>query len=319
MTALAIMIFLAFMALVTAVIYGRITWMSATDRIEGIAALDAAQFGRDEIADLVKNFGTMESALTRQMADISEMTAEREKTRAELSIATRIQMSMIPTDFSGMPCDINGSMTPAREVGGDFYDFFRLDDGRVALVMADVSGKGVPAAMFMTISRTLIRQRAAQGGTPAKMLEDVNTQLCMTNREMLFVTVWLGIADLQTGRVAYCNAGHEYPVVLNGNGAEILEARPNDPPLGLSEDIELTDRELMLGEHDGLFIYTDGLPEAKDAAGDRYGMERLIQLLKHVGRDADCASVVNTVRNDYISFLQDIEPFDDMTMLLIRR
>ncbi len=320
---LATAAFLVVMFFITILVYRSVAgWSGQMEerRAEYAKRYRETEFGGDEIGTLVKSFDSMESALTREMARVARMTAEREKVQAELDVATRIQRDMIPDNFSEIDCcDIYGSMTPAKEVGGDFYDFFMLDDTRLCLVMADVSGKGVPGALFMTIAKVLIRQRALSGGKPSEILSDVNTMLCADNREMLFVTVWLGIVDTKSGTLCYCNAGHEYPVILHHGTCSLKKEAANDPPLALADGLPFEDKELQLAEGDGLFVYTDGVPEAKNEANERYGLDQMLRVLEE--KEAVCAPCQETVlalSADLDAFVRQKEPFDDVTMLMIR-
>lgn len=317
-----IALFVFIMFLLTVILYRSVTYSGKNNVGEVGSDYSEEMFGNDEIGDLVKSFNSMENALKEQMDNIASMTAEKEKARAELGVATRIQEDMIPVNFSvitdrGM-CDIYGSMTPAKEVGGDFYDFFVLSDDRLCAVIADVSGKGVPAALFMTKSKTYIKQRALAGGSPGEILADVNNELCADNGEMLFITVWLGIINTKTGDVAYCNAGHEYPVVLHNGKCTVFKEDKNDPPLALSENYSYTEKTMKLEKGDGLFIYTDGIPEAKNDEDKRYGMDRMIEKLEGCEADMSCEDVIHTMGSDMASFVNNKDPFDDVTMLMIR-
>ena len=282
-TALTIAGFIIVMILITIFLYKRIEkWNTKNDiRLDGdFALLEEENFGKDEMSDLVRSFNSMEGALKRQMENIAVMTAERERVHAELSVATKIQADMLPTDFP--ECEdftLFAAMSPAKEVGGDFYDFFMTDKDHLGIVMADVSGKGVPAALFMVIAKTLIKNRAVLGGTPSRVLEDVNNLLCENNASGLFVTVWLGILDLSTGVLAVCNAGHEYPVVRRNRGDYKLIEADNFPPLATMEDMEYEDEYIRLNSGDEVFLYTDGVPEAKSASGNRFGTDRMLEVL----------------------------------------
>ncbi len=328
LTILAIVVFVVIMLCITFVLYKRIT---KQDEPEDNSDLQLSKdlhsireniAGNDEIHDLISSFTSMESALLTQIENIAIMTAEREKVHAELNVATRIQRDALPDNFHIVTdtgkCDIYGSMKSAKEVGGDFYDFFMIDDNRLCIVIADVSGKGVPGALFMMVSKVLTKQRAKSGGKPSQILFDVNNQLCADNKEMLFVTAWLGIVDLTTGDVDYCNAGHEYPVILSEGKALLIDEDANDPPLALSEDFEFSDKHFKLAPGDGLFIYTDGVAEAKGSGSNRYGIDRMLKTLESSPLDASCRQVIGIMENDMDAFVENKEPFDDVTMLMIR-
>ncbi len=328
-TFLAILVFVAVMLAISLYLYRRISGRNnmAADK-NGSIGKSLSEFrmelqSKDEIGDLIKSFDSMESALLTQMENIAIMTAEREKAQAELDVATHIQMDALPDNFEEVAvkakCDIYGSMKPAKEVGGDFYDFFMTDDGRLCIVIADVSGKGVPGALFMMISKVLLKQRAMAGGSPSEIFFDVNNQLCADNKEMLFVTAWIGMMDLATGEVSYCNAGHENAVILTGGKGTLAGETVNDPPLALAEDFTYEEKKLKLNPGDGLFVYTDGVAEAKGADDERYGLERMIRILEGCDSGASCMEVIGTMEKDMDVFVDNKEPFDDVTMLMIRR
>ena len=282
----------------------------------------AAEQGNDEIRSLSDRFAGMITELDDYMINLQKVTAEKERIGAELNVATQIQADMLPRIFPPFPerkeFDLFASMDPAKEVGGDFYDFFLVDEDHIALVVADVSGKGVPAALFMVIAKTLIKNRTLMGGGPAEILTDVNNQLCADNGQMLFVTVWLGIVNTKTGEVDYCNAGHEFQVLLHEGKSSLLKEPSNDPPLALAENFPFTDKTMQLQNGDGLFIYTDGLPEAKDGQNNRYGIERMLQILDSCAPDETCEEIMHTMGRDLAAFMDNEDPFDDVTMLVIR-
>ena len=241
-----------------------------------------------------------------------------EAIEAELRIAAQIQDNMLPVAFKGHKnISVSAAMTPAKEVGGDFYDYFFIDDDHVGLVMADVSGKGVPAALFMAISKIVIHDRALVGGPPAEILRDANDRISSTNKMGLFVTVWFGILDLNTGIVTYTNAGHEYPAVRHGKNGEyeILETE-NFPPVATMEGIDYENSTLTLEDGDSLFLYTDGVADVKDPSGEHLGLDRLAALLKSaVGKNtAETVQFVNDAVND---FLAGTDRFDDTTMMCV--
>ena len=280
----------------------------------------ATVLNNDEIGDLAISFNEMTASLKQHMKALTKVTSERERLGAELDVATNIQADMLPGTFPAFPerreFDIFASMTPAREIGGDFYDFFLIDKYHLAMVMADVSGKGIPAALFMAISKTVIQSRAMAGGEPAEILSDVNKWLCANNKESLFVTVWLGILDIGSGEVKYASAGHEYPMIISNKGVKLVkrEAGANDPPLSLSETVSFSTMSLHLNRGDFLLLYTDGIPEAKNRDGARYGMDRLKRIS---GIGGSVKTVVETIDSDVASFTRGMDPFDDMTLLCL--
>ena len=214
--------------------------------------------------------------------DIETITAERERISTELSVATRIQTSMLPTSFPPFPnrsdFDIYASMDPAREVGGDFYDFFLIDEDHLCMVIADVSGKGVPAALFMMASKIILQSCAMLGQSPAEILAKTNDAICSNNNEEMFVTVWVGILELSTGKLTCSNAGHEYPVFRKPDGLfEILKDQ-HGFVLGGMGGLSYTEYRLQMDPGAKLFLYTDGLPEAmkNDASGSMFGLDRML-------------------------------------------
>ncbi len=205
-------------------------------------------------------------------------------------------------------------MTPAKQVGGDFYDFFYCDRDKLCLVIADVSGKGVPAALFMMQAKTAIKNYASHGHGPAKVLEHVNHTLCEGNDAEMFVTVWLGILDLNTGKIQCANAGHEYPVLMRAGGDYELLKDKHGLALAAMDGISMKEYEIDLDPGDRLFVYTDGVPEAINEKVEAYGTERLcekLNALKNVSQQQTLESVLRDIRN----FAGAAEQFDDITML----
>ncbi len=272
----------------------------------------------DEVGELAQTFNEMLSDLQLYIKNLSEVTAEKERIGAELDVATNIQASMLPCIFPAFPehkeIDIYASMDPAKEVGGDFYDFFLVGKDRLALVMADVSGKGVPAALFMVIAKTLIKNRAQLGEEPAVVLERVNNQLCENNEADMFVTVWLGIYELSTGRLTYTNAGHECPAVMRAGGSYELIRESHDFVVGAMEGMPYTRHEITLYPGDKLFLYTDGVPEATNAQEELFGEDRMLTALNRCP-DITPKQTLAEVKKDIDEFVGEAPQFDDLTML----
>ena len=283
------------------------------------AALDINR--NDEIGDLSDAMKQMECDLSEHIENITKMTAEKERIGAELGVATRIQADMLPTDFpTTMDYSIYASMTPAKEVGGDFYDYFVIDDDHIGIVMADVSGKGVPAALFMVVAKTLIKNRAMDGGDPADICADVNNQLCENNEFGLFVTTWLGIYEISTGKLDICNAGHEYPAIRRNNGEYELiigDTGDNQPPLAAMEDMCFETETITLNAGDTVFLYTDGVPEAKNLSDDRFGMDKMVDVLNS-NKELSLEMQLKNMKNEIDSFTGGDTPFDDITMLMFK-
>ena len=273
----------------------------------------------DEIEELYKATRFMQTSLIDYMDNLTKVTAEKERIGAELNVATQIQADMLPRIFPPFPnkeeFELYASMDPAKEVGGDFYDFFLIDDDHLALVIADVSGKGVPAALFMVIAKTLIKNRAQMGSAePSEIFRDVNEQLCEGNEAGLFVTVWLCIVEISTGKCLVANAGHEHPALRRKDGQFELVQYRHAPALATLEGIRFRQHEFKLEPGDTLFVYTDGVPEATDASNELYGTERMLEALNSQA-DAGVEDLIANTRSGIDRFVKDAPQFDDITML----
>ena len=246
--------------------------------------------------------------------------AKRERLESELQMAAQIQSSMLPRSFPAFPerkeFDLFASMDPAKEVGGDFYDFFLIDDDHLGLVIADVSGKGIPAALFMTVSKAAVKNCAMSGLSPAAALESVNRQVCSNNPEDMFVTVWLGVLEISTGRLTAANAGHEYPALKTPEGGFALYKDPHGLVIGGIDDMIYREYELRLTPGSKLFVYTDGVPEATNRDNELFGSERMLAAL-NLNADAGPEELLRNVRRAVDAFVGDAEQFDDLTMLCL--
>ena len=276
----------------------------------------------DETQVLADSFRSLTERMKTYIDNIKRITAERERIGAELNVAAQIQADMLPCIFPPFPArldfDIYAHMSPAKEVGGDFYDFFLLDDDYLALVMADVSGKGVPAALFMVISKTLIKDHAQITRSPKIILETVNNILMENNAEDMFVTVWLGIMEISTGKITAANAGHEYPVVKGADGEFTLIKDKHGVVVGAMEDIRYRQYEMQLEPGGCLFLYTDGIPEATNAREEMFGTDRMLEAL-NLEPDANPERLLSNVLNSVNNFVGSAPQFDDMTMLALKR
>lgn len=295
----------------------RINALSGSD--QAFEMEDAYRTG-DEIQILAESFATLSKRTRDYIAENTRITAEKERIGTELALATRIQADMLPNIFPAFPereeFDIYATMSPAKEVGGDFYDFFLIDDTHLGLVIADVSGKGVPAALFMMISKILVQNYAMTGRSPAEVLKAVNDQICANNREEMFVTVWLGILDTETGELTAANAGHEYPAMLQAGGQFELIKDKHGLVIGAMNGIRYKEYTLMLNPGAKLFLYTDGVPEATDAYNEMFGTERMLQALNSVP-GVSPEQLLHQVHQAVDHFVGDAEPFDDLTMLCL--
>ena len=244
------------------------------------------------------------------------ITAAEKRIEQELEFARTIQDSALPTNFTFPRDDFENyaSMRPAREVGGDFYDFFFVGPKRFALVIADVSGKGIPAALFMMRAKTAIRGLAENGGEPAEVLGRANAILCEGNDAEMFVTVWLGIIDLQTGKMICASAGHEYPALMRAGGEyELLKDR-HGLALAAMDNMKYQEYELQMNPGDRIFVYTDGVPEAINGSMEQYGTDRMLRAL-NTATKASLRGTLTAVQEDLAAFVGDADPFDDVTML----
>ena len=274
----------------------------------------------DEIGQLADAIDRMELQVHDYVSHLTRVTAEKERISTELSLAARIQMDMIPSVFPAFPerkdFDIYASVEPAREIGGDFYNFFLIDETHLCAIIADVSGKGVPAALFMMASTIVLVDNARMGKSPAEILKSANEAICATNREEMFVTVWLGILDLETGKLTTANAGHEYPYLKQPGGAYEMVSDPHSFVVGGLEGIVYRNYEIMMEPGARLFVYTDGVVEATDKDEVLFGTERLLNALNKEP-DAEPEKLLANVKESVDRFVADAEQFDDMTMLCL--
>jgi sigma-B regulation protein RsbU (phosphoserine phosphatase) len=268
---------------------------------------------------------TIEKAI-EQIKYIREMQEEHiqlESIKGDLAVAREIQLAILPRIFPPFPenadrLDIAASMTAARDVGGDFYDFFRIDDDRIGFVIADVSGKGIPAAIFMAVSRTLIRATGIRGNSPAECLRYANELLVKESVDCMFVTVFYGIYNILTGEIAYCNAGHNPPYILKQDGQ--MKALPisKDPMVGAVDGIEYHEEKTQLEVGDSLIMFTDGVTEALNTDMKEFGEQRLEDTLRNMG-DKNSQQVIDAISVDVKAFVGEAEQSDDITMLVIKR
>ena len=236
-------------------------------------------------------------------------------TETELNMATEIQIGSLPAVFPDRPeFELYASMDPAKEVGGDFYDFFMIDDDHLAIVIADVSGKGVPAALFMMSSKIYINDHATIGGSPAEILERVNKLVCANNKAHMFVTVWLGILEISTGKLTSASAGHEYPIINVNGQYEILKDK-HGLAIGAFELSKYTNTEIQLKKGDSIFVYTDGVAEATDANNELFGTDRTVDALNAIPVGVSQKEILAGVRAAVDAFVKDAPQFDDLTMV----
>lgn len=273
----------------------------------------------NEVEKMAEAFRKMQEDMAAYVRSLIDMTAEKERIGAELSVATQIQADLLPRIFPAFPdrpeFDIYAETNPAKEVGGDFYDFFLIDEDHLALVIADVSGKGVPAALFMVVAKTLIKNYAQSHDSPADVFTNTNAQMCEGNDAGLFVTAWMAVLEISTGLLRYVNAGHNPPLLRRRGGTyEWLKSRPGFVLAGL-EETRYREHTIQLGVGDRLFLYTDGVTEATDAEEKLFGEERLQRNLNDFPEDASVREVLGGIKRAIDAFVGEAVQFDDITML----
>ena len=272
----------------------------------------------DEIEILYYMMTDMEKDLNDYEKNLQSITAERERIGAEIEIATAIQQSMLenvaPNFVGKKEYDLYAAMSPAREVGGDFYDFFMVDDDHLAILIADVSDKGVGSAFFMAISKTLVKTYAKMVMNPTDVIAKVDRQISEKNDAGLFVTLWMAVIDLNTGHVNACNAGHDYPAIMKNGEDFVVEKTPHGPPVAFIPGMEFLGMEFDMKPGDRIFLYTDGLNEAKRSDDERFGTDRMLEVL-NAHKDVDNETMIHLMREAVDEFAGDEPQFDDMTML----
>jgi sigma-B regulation protein RsbU (phosphoserine phosphatase) len=276
---------------------------------------------RDEVGKMAEGFMTMQKSLKEYIRKLTQTTAAKERMESELSIAREIQMSIIPKIFPPFPdhpeFDLYAVIEPAREVGGDFYDFFQIDPTHLCFVIADVSGKGVPASLFMAVTKTLIKSTAKSGITPAEILTQVNEELASGNDAAMFVTIFCGILNTETGEILYANAGHNPPLIIDTKGNVAYLKKSGELVLGVMEGISYRVESLRLEAGESLFMYTDGVTEAMNSREELFSEERLEKELS--------LRVRRPIRELIAALMQGIKDFsgealqsDDITMMILQ-
>jgi phosphoserine phosphatase RsbU/P len=295
------------------------------DGIERIAKGDLSFLqnvkAKDEIGDLARAFDRMSGDLAKYLKELAETISAKERIQSELEIATEIQNSMLPRIFPAFPerkeFDIRAIMEPSKEIGGDMYDFFFVKKDKLYFLISDISGKGIPAALYMVITKTLLKNQALQGLSPDKILANVNNILFPDNEKCMFATAFCGIIDINTGEIEFSNAGHNYPIITRASGAcERLGIRP-DYPIGIYPNTIYELKKTSLKPGDTLFMYTDGVTEAMNASAELFGEERLIAMLAGM-KDEKAFSVIKKVRAGIFEFVENMPQSDDITILVLK-
>lgn len=275
----------------------------------------------DEVGDLARAFNTMVGDLKKYIKNLTETTAAKEKIESELKIAHDIQMGILPKIFPPFPerkeIDIHAAITPAKEVGGDFYDFFFVDEDHLCFTIGDVSGKGVPASLLMAVTITLLRAKTARGMMPDRILSKVNADLCVDNENQMFVTVFFGILDIKTGELAYSNGGHGIPYFLHHNGRVDLLENTATMALGIDPDFRYQTKKIQLLVNDGIFLYTDGVTEAMAEDKEMFSEKRLEKLLGSASR-LSAAEIDRQVEEEVRKFISTEPQFDDITLITLK-
>lgn len=272
---------------------------------------------RDEIEELLNSFKKMEHEMNAYIKNLTTVTAEKERISTELEVATMIQAGILPSKFPDEEeYSLYATMNPAKEVGGDFYDFFQIDDNRMAIVIADVSGKGIPAALFMMQSMALIRNYAQMTRDPSQALTLANEKLCQNNKAEMFVTAFIAVIELDTGKFIYANAGHNKPLILRKNGGfNWLATKPGFVLAGM-EGIKYQAYEDCFEEGEAIYMYTDGVTEALNKNAEFYGDSRLKELLnKENVKDLSMNKLLKFIRDNLAEFAEGADQADDITML----
>ncbi len=291
---------------------------------EGDLSFEIKVDTQDEVGELAGAFNKMTKDLNSYIKNLAETTAEKERINSELSIAKQIQLGMLPCIFPAFPerddFDIYAITDPAKEVGGDFYDFFFVDDSHLAIVIADVSGKGIPSALFMVISKILIKNQLLEGMTPAKTLEIVNNQLYENNEAGMFVTAFVGVYDIKTGEFVFSNAGHN-PPLLYRKGRDRFETIKMDHGFVLAgiSGRKYKDYKINMSKDDIIFMYTDGVTEASNSKSEMFSDERLKEVLNSSTiRHLNIRDMIIDVKSEIQEFASGAPKFDDMTIMAFK-
>lgn len=292
---------------------------SATVRAD--EPLQAVRISRALFNDVVKKNPDCYAVFMETLyANLTNVISEQQRLKAELDIAKKIQESSLPKKFDNLGIEICATMTPAKEVGGDFYDIFKVDDRHICMLIADVSGKGISAALFMLMAKTVIKNYAKLNIPVNEVFEHANNELCENNDANMFVTSFMGILNTETGEFRYVNAGHNLPIILKeGSRAEFIQAKPGFVLAGM-ENIKYKESAMQLGKGDAIFMYTDGVTEAQDKNDELFSDERLLGLFETKAYNKMAVrDILADVHAEIDKHSFGIEQSDDITMLMFRR
>ena len=291
--------------------------MENKDKDEVVRSMSEIR-SKNEFGILADDISQLAVEIDRYTNENVQLATEKERVSAELDLAANIQSGSLPKKFPEMDnYELFAYMKPAKEVGGDFYDFFFIDDDHLGMVIADVSGKGIPASLFMMMTKILIKNYVMAKLSPAQVLSCANNSICENNPNNMFVTAWLGIIDLKTGHIVASNAGHEYPILRkNGEKYDLLKDK-HGFVLGGMDGVKYTEYEFELQKDDVLFLYTDGVAEATNTEEKLFGTERIVDALNE-SPDASPKEILDTVNKAVDRFVGNAAQFDDLTMLCIK-
>jgi sigma-B regulation protein RsbU (phosphoserine phosphatase) len=263
----------------------------------------------------------MKAELKKNIRNLMDITAAKERIEGELNVAREIQLGLLQKVFPPFPhhgqFDLFATLEPAKEVGGDLYDFFFIDDDHLCFALGDVSEKGVPAALFMTITMTLLKNTAKRDISPAEMMYQINNVLCAENPRSMFVTLFIGILNIRTGKIRYSNGGHNPPVLVSSNEGVVYKTDLSGPIVGPIEDMNYNELTIMLNPGDALFLYTDGVTEAMNPEDELFSEERLLTEMKGVG-DKSVEEIVSTLMMKVKKHARSAPQSDDIAMLVLR-
>ncbi len=276
---------------------------------------------KDEVGELASSFILMRQELNKNIQDLVRITASNQKIESELNIAREIQLGMVPKTFPSFPeykeFDLYATLKPAKEIGGDLYDFFLIDDDHMCFTLGDVSDKGIPAALFMVVTRTLIRTLSEKMDSPSKMMKDINNVLSADNPRSMFVTLVVGILNIRTGEITYANGGHNPPVVMPSDKEVFFKTGANEPLVGAMPGMSYSDISLTLLPGESFFLYTDGVNEAMNSNGEQYSNEKLLFQLS-CDKDKPVNELIESVLTSIREHSKQAPQSDDIAMLIIR-
>ena len=296
-------------------------YFETENRIESIHKLDKYTKREDGIGTLVKSFVRLYNNLKTNLDQLQITTSEKEIFETEFDVASNMQSNMLPKDFDEFcenePFEIRAYMNPAREVGGDFYDYFKIGEDNLYFVIGDVSGKGIPSTLFMVKTMHLIENHSKFNDDLSQIIEKVNRLAYERNNEELFVTTWLGKLNLKSGKLSYVNAGHNQPLIKHASdNFEYLDTRPN-LVIGGMEETQYQEHEIDLNDGDMIFLYTDGITEANDNYDEFYGADRLKEIINK-NKSEKLSDIIDEINRDIDKFCNKSEQFDDITMMVIK-